>query len=378
MTWLPLSPFSNKAKNPTMAESNTKRTLNQTQIAQIIADAFGSHVQVAEVSDLTDGMYNSSYKIKIIHQHDHQNTRQNKDTPKTVVLKVAPPPNVEVMTYEKDIMKSEYVVNQILRKSSSVPTPAILYHNFNKTIIDSDILIFECLYGPSLHNIKQELTHQQLATIRHETGKYIRNMQQCTGEFFGYIADSADTSKLRGSTWFEAFSRMFEAVLQEAKKKSVRLPVPKKRLKHIVQENASSFLEVQKPVLNHFDVWDGNVFVQRDGENCFVEAIIDCERAFYGDPLCDLISSVNLFGDIRKEKDFLTGYYSADPCNVGDISFSNSQLFRLYMYKLYLYLIMLVETAYRDSGSWLYKRFIRHHIRSGYGQARRYGEMVRA
>ncbi len=97
-----------------MAESNTKRTLNQTQIAQIIADAFGSHAQVAEVSDLTDGMYNSSYQIKIIHQNGHQNARQNKgivrqnkNTPKTVVLKVAPSPNVEVMTYEKDIMKSE-------------------------------------------------------------------------------------------------------------------------------------------------------------------------------------------------------------------------------------------------------------------------------
>ncbi len=185
-----------------------------------------------------------------------------------------------------------------MRKEPSVPTPAILYHNFNKTIIDSNILIFECLQGQPLHNMKQE--------------------------------------------------------------------------------HANSFLEVQKPVLNHFDVWDGNVFVMQDGENCSVEAIIDCERAFYEDPLCDFVSSVNLFGDIRTEKDFLAGYYGTDRGATEAVSFSHSQLFRLFAYKLYLYLIMLVETAYRDSGSWLYKRFIRHHIRSGYGQARRYGEMVRA
>jgi hypothetical protein len=74
-----------------------------------------------------------------------------------------------------------------------------------------------------------------------------------------------------------------------------------------------------------------------------IGGIIDAERAFWGDPLADFVS-LALLSDIEQDDAFLRAYSDAD----GPVSLDGNSRTRLAMYRAYLYLIMLVETAPRD------------------------------
>jgi fructosamine-3-kinase len=63
---------------------------------------------------------------------------------------------------------------------------------------------------------------------------------------------------------------------------------------------------------------------------------------FWGDPVADFVS-LALFGDMEDDADFLSGYAAV----AGPPPFDESVRLRLALYRAYLYLIMLVETAPR-------------------------------
>ena len=60
-------------------------------------------------------------------------------------------------------------------------------------------------------------------------------------------------------------------------------------------------------MLVHFDLWDGNILVESGPAGRRIGALIDAERAFWGDPLAEFVS-LALFGDIEQDTAFLHGY----------------------------------------------------------------------
>ena len=76
-----------------------------------------------------------------------------------------------------------------------------------------------------------------------------------------------------------------------------------------------------------------------------IGALIDAERAFWGDPLAEFVS-LALYGDIERGTAFLAGDRGAG----GAVTFDIAARQRLSLYRAYLYLIMWVETAPRQFG----------------------------
>ena len=69
-----------------------------------------------------------------------------------------------------------------------------------------------------------------------------------------------------------------------------------------------------------------------------ITGLVDGERAFWGDPLAEMVS-LSLLGDVESDPDLLRGYREA-----GGVFESNARTrTRLALYRTYLYLIMLVE-----------------------------------
>ena len=100
--------------------------------------------------------------------------------------------------------------------------------------------------------------------------------------------------------------------------------------------------EVTEPRLVDFDMWAGNVLLTEQEDGYHISGIIDLERSFFGDPYADFVSSVMIFDDVRMEEAFLQGY-------IGDLAFLDSALIRMDLYRLYLTIIMYVETyRYED------------------------------
>jgi aminoglycoside phosphotransferase (APT) family kinase protein len=96
----------------------------------------------------------------------------------------------------------------------------------------------------------------------------------------------------------------------------------------------------------HFDLWNGNVFVDFSSNPVRLVGIIDGERAFWGDPLAEL-ASLALFGDIERDAAFLRAYGE----EIGQrLVFDAPTRTRVALAQLYLYLIMWIEPAPRKIG----------------------------
>ena len=91
------------------------------------------------------------------------------------------------------------------------------------------------------------------------------------------------------------------------------------------------FAEVKRPSLVHWDMWEGNIFV----DNGEMSGIIDWERAMWGDPFMD-----DRFRRHNRPAAFLEGF--------GQTVFSPDELRRIAWYDLFLYLTMITESFYRE------------------------------
>ncbi|MFD0660330.1 phosphotransferase family protein [Thermocatellispora tengchongensis] len=97
------------------------------------------------------------------------------------------------------------------------------------------------------------------------------------------------------------------------------------------------------PSLVHFDIWPGNVFLTFGDGPPRIQAIIDHERSFWGDPLADFVTPT-IFGELDETDDLVTGYREAG----GTVELTPSARTRLALYRAYLYLILLVENGPRQ------------------------------
>jgi aminoglycoside phosphotransferase (APT) family kinase protein len=212
----------------------------------------------------------------------------------------------------------------------------VLARDFTRAIIPSDCFFMEKLQGDSLYKTKRRYSRDELARIKVELGGIVGKLRVIRGEVFGYLRPEART---QAATWRESFLQMVTRILEDAERFQVRLPMPSREILAMFEARAGVLGEVTQPVLTHFDLWEGNVFIHRVDGVPRIEAIIDGERAFWGDPDADFVS-VALFGDIAKEPNVLRGYEAATGKALAlTEGFRERQL----LYRTYLYLIMVIE-----------------------------------
>ncbi len=314
-------------------KSKTKFILERHQIEQLCKEAFGNETQVGNMTELSDGMYNVSYLIELINLNNE------------VVLKVAPPPDVKILTYEQDIMKTELMVYDLIKNNTDIPIPEILYYNFESDIIPSTYFFMSKLNGQPLNKIKK-LSDEDKKHIHEQLGKYTAQLHAIKGEFFGYSTFEGSTYT---NTWRDAFLKMVKNILDDGTAVGIKFPMLPDQIIALLEAKASILDEIDTPKLTHFDLWGGNIFVVENNGKYEIEALIDCERAFWGDPHADFISIcyIEHTQDIRKLENFIKGYNQV--CNE-ELTFSDSLLCRLSMYRIYISLILIVEAKYRSVG----------------------------
>lgn len=305
-------------------KSKTKNVLSKEKIIKLVKINFGKNTEVGEIAELKGGMFNSAYLIEII-------GKQNK-----VILKVSSSPDAKLLSYESNIMKTEVQVYRIIEEQTSVPIPKILFHDFSKRAIDSDYFFMTVLKGEVMKNVIKKLTTEDLDEIKKELGRYFAQIHSIKGTYFGYFTDDKN---LQFDTWKDAFLHMVHMILHDGKMHSINLPYD--RIENVLIKNASYLDEITEPSLVDYDLWAGNVFLIKQGEKYHVEGIIDFERAFWGDPYADFVSSFMIINDIRRETIFWKSYINTVQ---GEKVINNNDDVRLTMYRLYMGLIMTVET----------------------------------
>ncbi|WP_333735574.1 phosphotransferase family protein [Streptomyces sp. IBSBF 2806] len=186
------------------------------------------------------------------------------------------------------------------------------------------------------------LTAAEQVALRTELGRQVARLHDVTGPGFGYPTGALGPL---APDWRTAFTAMFDALLDDARHYGAPLPRPVDEVAAVARTAYDALDEVTVPRLVHFDLWPGNILVERAGGEPRVGGLIDGERMFWGDPLADFVS-LALLGDIRKDEAFLRGYREGG----GRAVFGASARARLALYRAYLYLIMLTETVPRAAG----------------------------
>jgi len=292
------------------------------QIKELVSEKFDG-VELAELYELKEGLFNSAYFLK------GNGVFQN-----GAVLKIGPSPNTYTLTYEQEIMKAEIEVYNLL-KNKNIPVPTILASDTSKEKYPFDYFFMSFMEGKTWRTSRKAVKENR-DKLMHELGRYNAVVHSIQGEYFGYIKEAP---RFRHKTWDKAFIGMIEDILNDGKHLGCKLPYD--QILMTVKEYRDVLAEVLEPTLVIYDMWAGNIFISENNVNTSITGFIDFERAFWGDPLADFTSATMIFDDVEQEREFIKGYEEQQqrPLSIG-----KSERIRMNLYKLYLALIIHIET----------------------------------
>jgi aminoglycoside phosphotransferase (APT) family kinase protein len=287
------------------------------EVAQaIVTQHFGSSHTLQSFEELKEGFFNAAARIEL------------KDGAR-YVLKAAPPPEIQVLRYEKDILRAEVESMSLVRRQTGVPVPEIFCFDSSRQLLPSDFFIMAFNPDTPYHKLRASLPPETQAQIEREMGRLTRMISTITNDRFGYWSQP----EAAGVSWRDCFTHMVNGVLQDGIDLDVKLPLPYEEVYRRMETHFDALEEVTTPRLVHWDLWDGNVFVNPVSHQ--VTGLIDFERVMWADPLIEAI-----FGNLNPDSPASLGYG-------GEVLRTENERRRRMLYNAYLFLIMIIEVDYR-------------------------------
>jgi aminoglycoside phosphotransferase (APT) family kinase protein len=300
-------------------ESITKNRQPIGVLSAMAARAYGQRLVPdgdGWVRELEHGWFNVVYRMRL---------RDGR----AVVLKIAPPPAVDVMTYERGAMAIELAALRLITERTNVPVPTVEFVDQGHELCNADYFFTPYIDADNLAIIRADLPAADLNAYHEALGAANRQLNSIRGAGFGPLAGPGDAS------WRAVFTGIMEDVLRDGERRQVDLGWDYDVIRQVVAAYDGSLDEVTEPTFVEWDLWDGNVMI-RSGE---IVGILDHERAFFGDPLIEagfVGTQLPAFGDSVA---FMRGY--------GRPELSETEQVRRRLYCLHLVLVMVIETVYR-------------------------------
>lgn len=238
--------------------------LSENQLAEIVLEVL--HTEFCSAQRLTGGLFNTTYLVETV-----------KHGP--VVLRLGPINRYLLMPFEHRLMETEEYVYGLCEKYG-VPASQILVVDTSKRLIDRDFMFVR--YIPSKPLSEIVLEPQDKAYICREIGVATAKLHGIRASQFGRIVEVRDGG---------GFNLWSEALFHELREWE-RVSVPTAlfgETEHIqirqLFEKAVPYLdEMTEPRLVHADLWPGNILIRTDTSKPQFDAIIDADRALWGDP----------------------------------------------------------------------------------------------
>ncbi len=299
-----------------MVESISKTPVGRDAAAAIVTDAFGPDVGLTGLTECTEGWFNA------VHRLDLADGR-------TVILKVAPPPTVRVLTYEHDLIGTEVAMLRLVRERTGVPVPEVLWWDDSGRHVPSPLFLMSACSGRLLSEVRPDLSDAAQVRVDAQLAGLLAQLHTVTGPHFG----RPDPTAPRSDRWSTAFRALVVDLLADGEAAAVELPRTGAELLAIVDAHTAALDEVTTPHLVDWDLWDPNVFV--DPETLDVVGVIDFERVLWADPLME----AQFF--FHRADGPTTDAYGAP------LFPTPGAVVRRQLYDLYLALVMTIECAYR-------------------------------
>lgn len=301
-------------------ESITKNRQSIDTLRRMVARAYGADQVVDDdfATELSHGWFNVAYRVRL---------RDGRE----VVLKIAPPKGVRVMTYELDLMANEVAALTLVQAHTTVPVPPVDFYDPSEELCDAPWFSMPFIEADNFGVLTEQgrLDAAQIDSLNEQLGATTAELNTIVGPHFGRLNGPGST------TWRQAFAGMIEDVLLDGERAGVDVGWGYDLLRRVIDDQLPLLDDVTEPRFVEWDLWNSNTMTAGDR----IVAIIDHERAFYGDPLIEAgFTALDLpaFGDASA---FIRGY--------GLLLLSADDRRKRRLYTLYLVLIMIIETRYR-------------------------------
>ena len=290
----------------------TKNRQSDATINEMIKKAFPSKT-VSAIKELTEGMCNVTYNISFTDGYE-------------CILKIAAKDRTGNTSNEISLMEAEVTAMKLVREHCSFKVADVLAYDCTRTICDGDYFFMEKLPGTNYSFIRDKMPEETKRNLAKEIGGISRQLCSITNPQFGFLGDTKRYGSLA-----DFVRTMLTNLISDGQKKNVDMGCDVKQLMEEFENEKQVFDEVQSATLVHWDMWEGNVFIEGD----HVSGIIDWERAMWGEAFMD-----DRFRKHNRNKDFLEGFGKQD--------FTENELKRLRWYDIILYMTMMVEVFYRE------------------------------
>lgn len=275
-----------------------------------------------------------------------------------VVAKVAVPEGAlpdgrtPLLTYERDMLRSEHDMLRLLEGVDGVPSPRVLAADFSRKHVEVDVVITDFMPGIPWDTVLDTMSPEANERAYHEVGAILAALKEVRGPRFGYPAGDF---ALGGDTWPEFVNRLFATVVDDAEEWGVDIEAA--RVMAALELAQDALAEVTEPLMVHNDLWHGNVLLSpATGE---VHGVVDFERTLFGDPLWEFVGAQSHTPGPTTPA-LLAGYEAAgrvlprDP-QAGTISgFTHSADLRTAAYRLWSMSVQFIEIVPRGfHGDWL-------------------------
>lgn len=305
--------------------------------------------ELRSAEPLTGGFFATTYGVEFVDG-------------RRVVVKIGPADTSRLLTYEHDLVRAEALVYGLGTDRPDLLFPQLVTTDFSRTAVNGDVVVASHLDGLPWDRagFDSPAADPRARRAQRDLGALMARLHTVTGARFGYPMSETG---LVGATWPEAFGRIVDALLDDARRWDV--DVPDDEIRDALATHADALARVRTPVLVHHDLWPGNLFV--DPGTGALTGVIDPERALWGDPLLDLLGA-DQAGTDPLPPALLEGY--AEQAGVPlDVS-SPDAVTRLRLYRVLWSLIWVVEATPRgydgDFGDW-YRHTARTNLHSTLG-----------
>ena len=242
--------------------SRTKYLLDNKTITRLFENA--GITGITSIAPLGAGEYNAVYAVK---------------ADKEYVLKVAPAADTPILTYEKEMMKSEVYWYSLLRTQTDIRVPEVYFADDSKTLIPTAYFIMEKLAGTQMDQF--QMTAEEKTECSRRVAQMVAQLHQIQNTEFGYLQNG-----LHGN-WYAALTSMLENLIYDAERVGKKSPKGRKLLAY-AQKYESILKKVPCTMVN-YDAWMPNMLCRRLKNGEIEIAWIDPERSFWGDRIFDFI-----------------------------------------------------------------------------------------
>lgn len=239
--------------------------LDDISLKRIAKEHFGKDVAY-EAKLLKGGLFNTTYYLKLI--------KENKE----LVLRVGPVNRNLLLPFEHNLMNAESFVYKLCAENG-IPTSKVIVCDTEKKLIPRDYMIVEYIPGVALSEVQE--TDNIVNALYETAGILIKKMHAITSGKFGRVSHILQG---RGfSTWSAFLKDELDNWNQKISETSLYTNEEIDSIFKVLQTYNGLFCEITQPHLIHADLWSGNVLVVKKDRQYEVAALIDADRAVFGD-----------------------------------------------------------------------------------------------